>query len=130
MKLTPSQLGEAGLLVERIAGLTVRKQGVRVIPAMNIAIALAQFIMLALATMASHILVNSGAIASPPAGLSDAIALFVAADGLWLLIIPAAWLLFAGWCEKTKTPLAQIAQPLGVGITFAVLLAIVLVLVF
>jgi hypothetical protein len=39
-------------------------------------------------------------------------------------------LLFAGWCEKTKSPLAQIAQPLGVGITFAVLLAIVLVLVF
>jgi hypothetical protein len=130
MKLTPSQLGEAGLLVERIAGLTVRKQGVRVISDMNIAIALAQFIMLALATMASHILVNSGAIASPPAGLSDAIALFVAADGLWLLVIPAAWLLFAGWCEKTKSPLAQIAQPLGVGITFAVLLAIVLVLVF
>jgi hypothetical protein len=130
MKLTPSQLGEAGLLVERIAGLTVRKQGVRVIPDMNIAIALAQFIMLALATMASHILVNSGAIASPPAGLSDAIALFVAADGLWLLVIPAVWLLFAGWCEKTKSPLAQIAQPLGVGITFAVLLAIVLVLVF
>jgi hypothetical protein len=130
MKLTPSQLGEAGLLVERIAGLTVRKQGVRVISDMNIAIALAQFIMLALATMASHILVNSGAIASPPAGLSDAIALFVAADGLWLLVIPAVWLLFAGWCEKTKSPLAQIAQPLGVGITFAVLLAIVLVLVF
>ena len=110
--------------------MTVRKQGVRVIPDMNIAIALAQFIMLALATMASHILVNSGAIASPPAGLSDAIALFVAADGLWLLVIPAVWLLFAGWCEKTKSPLAQIAQPLGVGITFAVLLAIVLVLVF
>lgn len=110
--------------------MTVRKQRVRVTSDMNIAIALAQFIMLALATMASHILVNSGAITSPPAGLSDAIALFVAADGLWLLIIPAAWLLFAGWCEKTKSPLTQIAQPLGVGITFAVLLAIVLVLVF
>jgi hypothetical protein len=130
VKLTPSQLGEGGLLVERIAGLTVRKQRVRVIPDMNIAIALAQFIMLALATMASHILVNSGAIASPPAGFSDAIALFVADQGLWLLVIPAVWLLFAGWCEKTKSPLARMAQPLGVGITFAVLLAIVLVLVF
>lgn len=86
--------------------------------------------MLALATMASHILVNSGAIATPPAGLADNLALFVAADGLWLLIIPAAWLLFAGWCAKTKSRLAPIAQPLGVGITFAVLLAIVLVLAF
>jgi hypothetical protein len=97
---------------------------------MNIAIALAQFIMLALAAMASHILVNSGSVATPPGDWSDAITLFVANQGLWLLLIPAGWLLFAGWCEKTQSPLGKIAQPLGAGITVAVLLVIVLVLAF
>jgi len=97
---------------------------------MNIAIALAQFIMLALAAMASHILVNSGAVTAPASGLSAAITLFVADQGLWLLVIPAAWLLFAGWAEKANSPLAKISQPLGVGITVAILAAIVLVLAF
>ena len=97
---------------------------------MNIAIALAQFIMLALAAMASHILVNSGSVPAPPVTWSDHIATFVANQGLWLLIIPAAWLGFAGWTEKVKSPLAAIAQPLGVGITVTILAAIVLVLVF
>ncbi|MEX1009769.1 MAG: hypothetical protein WEC72_00350 [Chthoniobacterales bacterium] len=97
---------------------------------MNIAIALAQFIMLALATMASHILVNSGAVPAPPVTWSDMIATFVARQGLWLLIIPAAWLGFAGWSQRAKGPLGQVAQPLGVGITVTILVAIVLVLVF
>ena len=95
---------------------------------MNIAIALAQFIMLALAAMASHILVNSGSVDADSATWSGHITLFIARQGLWLLIIPAAWLLFAGWCEKANSPLAKIAQPLGVGLTVAILLAIVLVL--
>ena len=103
---------------------------VRVVAVMNIAIALAQFIMLALAAMASHILVNSGSIPSPPVKWSDMVATFVANQGLWLLIIPAAWLGFAGWAERAKGPLSKIAQPLGVGLTVAILAAIVLVLVF
>ena len=97
---------------------------------MNIAIALAQFIMLALAAMASHILVNSGSVPNPPVTWSDMVATFVANQGLWLLLIPALWLGFAGWTEKAKSPLANIAQPLGAGITVAILAAIVLVLVF
>lgn len=97
---------------------------------MNIAIALAQFIMLALAAMASHILVNSGSVPAPPVTWSDTVATFVANQGLWLLVIPAVWLLFAGWAEKTKSPLANIAQPVGAGITVVILAAIVLVLVF
>jgi len=97
---------------------------------MNIAIALAQFIMLALAAMASHILVNSGSVAAPPVTWSDHIATFVANQGLWLLAIPAVWLLFAGWTGKTKSPLANLAQPIGAGITVAILAVIVLVLVF
>ncbi len=97
---------------------------------MNIAIALAQFVMLALATMASHILVNSGSVSSPPATWSDAIATFISHQGLWLLAIPAVWLFFAGWCGKTKGALANLAQPIGVALAVAILVTIVLVLVF
>lgn len=97
---------------------------------MNIAIALAQFIMLALAVMASHILVNSGSVSSPPETLSDTVTTFVAAQGLWFLAIPAAWLLFAGWCDKTKSRLAPVAQPIGAGLAVAILAVIVLVLAF
>ena len=97
---------------------------------MNIAIALAQFIMLALATMASHILVNSGSVASPPVTWSDSVTTFIADQGLWFLVIPAAWLMFAGWCAKTKGRLSGLAQPVGVGIAVAILAVIVLVLVF
>ena len=97
---------------------------------MNIAIALAQFIMLALATMASHILVNSGSVASPPVTWSDMATTFIANQGLWFLVIPAVWLMFAGWCEKTKSSLANVAQPIGAGIAVAILALIVVVLVF
>jgi hypothetical protein len=38
--------------------------------------------------------------------------------------------MFAGWCEKTKSPLAGAAQPIGVGVAVAILAVIVLVLVF
>jgi len=130
VKLTPFQLGEAGPLVERIAGLTLRAPRVRVVPGMNIAIALAQFIMLALATMASHILVNSGSVPAPPVTWSDNVTTFVANQGLWFLAIPAAWLMFAGWCQRTKSPVGKTAQPVGVGIAVAILAVIVLVLVF
>jgi hypothetical protein len=129
VKLTPIQLGEAGPLVERIAGLTLHEPRVRVVSGMNIAIALAQFIMLALATMASHILVNSGSVPTPPVTWSDIVTTFVANQGLWFLVIPAVWLLFAGWCEKTKSSVGKIAQPIGVGIAVAILAVIVLVLV-
>ena len=97
---------------------------------MNIAIALAQFIMLALATMASHILVNSGSVASPPVTWSDMATTFIANQGLWFLVIPAVWLMFAGWCAKTKGPISGFAQPIGVGIAVAILAVIVIVLVF
>ena len=97
---------------------------------MNIAIALAQFIMLALATMAAHILVNSGSVASPPVTWADTVATFIANQGLWFLLIPAIWLFFAGWCEKSKGAWSGIAQPIGAGIAFAILAMIVLVLMF
>lgn len=97
---------------------------------MNIAIALAQFIMLALATMASHILVNSGSVTSPPATWSDTVTTFVAGQGLWFLVIPAVWLMFAGWCSRTKGPASALAQPIGVAVAVAILAVIVLVLVF
>lgn len=97
---------------------------------MNIAIALAQFIMLALATMASRILVNSGAVSQTNPGLADQAALFVANQGLWLLVIPAAWLMFAEWCTRKKNALAQMVQGIGVGITMLILVGIVLMLTF
>lgn len=97
---------------------------------MNIAIALAQFIMLALGVMASRILVNSGAIAVPPKGWADQFAVFAANQGLWFLLIPAVWLVLAEWIAKSNSPLAKSAQGLGVGIAVAILAGIVVVLVF
>lgn len=97
---------------------------------MNIAIALAQFIMLALAAMASHILVNSGSVDANSPVWSDRMTTVIANQGVWLLLIPAVWLLFAGWCEKSKSPLAKIAPGVGAGIAVAILGVIVLVLVF
>lgn len=97
---------------------------------MNIAIALTQFIMIALASMASNILVNSGAVPIPPVTWSDHATFYVAHQGLWLLLIPAIWLLFAGWCSKSKGRLSTLAQPVGVAITVMILASIVFVLVF
>lgn len=97
---------------------------------MNIAIALAQFIMLALGVMASRILVNSGAIAVPPQGWADQLAVFAANQGVWFLLIPAIWLIVAEWFAKSNSPLAKSAQGLGVGIAVAILAGIVVVLVF
>lgn len=97
---------------------------------MNIAIALTQFIMLALAAMASNILVNSGAVPTPPVSWSDHATFFVASQGLWLLLIPASWLLFAGWCQKARSRWSTMAQPLGVGISVLILASIVFLLVF
>ena len=71
---------------------------------MNIAIALAQFIMLALATMAAHILVNSDSVASPPVTLSDMVATFIANQGLWFLLVPAIWLFLPVGAKKAKAP--------------------------
>ena len=93
---------------------------------MNIAIALAQFIMLALGVMASIILSSSGDI--PNAGWSSAVERFAASQGLWLLVIPAAWLLAAEWCARLRPPLLKTAQSVGVGLVVAILAAIVIVL--
>jgi len=93
----------------------------------NIAIALAQFIMLALGVMASIILSSSGDI--PNAGSwSAAVERFAATRGLWLLVIPAAWLLVAEWCARFRPKLLQTAQSAGIGLVVAILAAIVLVL--
>ncbi|MBJ7326319.1 MAG: hypothetical protein JHC52_03120 [Chthoniobacterales bacterium] len=94
---------------------------------MNIAIALAQFIMLALGVMASIILNSSGDL--PGAGTwAGAVEKFAATRGLWLLIVPATWLLVAEWCARFRPPLLQTAQAAGVGLVVAILAAIVLVL--
>jgi Aconitase A len=97
---------------------------------MNLAIALAQFIMLALATMAARILVNAGSAASPPVTWSDTVATFMANQGLWFLLIPAGWLCLASWCETSQGAWSALAQPIGAGIAFAILALIVLVLAF
>lgn len=94
---------------------------------MNIAIALAQFIMLALGVMASIILSSSGDI--PNAGTwSAAVESFAASRGLWLLLIPAGWLLAAEWCARARPKWLQTAQSAGIGLVVAILAAIVLVL--
>jgi len=97
---------------------------------MNIAIALAQFIMLALGVMASRILLNSGAVSSSSGLWSDRMTVLAATGGVWLLLIPALWLLFAEWCGKFRPAFSGTAQSIGVGIAVAVLAAIVVVLVF
>lgn len=97
---------------------------------MNIAIALAQFIMLALGVMASRILFNSGAVSAASGLWSDRMTIFAANNGVWFLLLPALWLLFAEGAAKFRPALAGAAQSIGVGIAIAVLAAIVVVLVF
>jgi len=96
----------------------------------NIAIALAQFVMLALATMAARILVNCGAVAANSTAWADQGTVFISTHGLWFLLIPAVWLSFAAWLQKTRSPLAGVFPGLGVAIAVAILAVIVLVLIF
>ena len=95
---------------------------------MNITIALAQFIMIALAAMASRILVNSGAVSATSAAWTDRAALLVASQGLWLLVIPAVWFFLAESCTRAKPALAPTVQASGVAITVLLLAGIVLML--
>jgi hypothetical protein len=92
---------------------------------MNIAIAMAQFIMVALGVMASRILVNSGAISAGSTALSDRLAIFASAQGVWLLLIPAAWFLFASGCATFRPAAAGAAQSLGVALAVGLLALIV-----
>jgi hypothetical protein len=94
----------------------------------NIAIALAQFVILALGVMASRILVNSGAIT--PTSWADQIAAHAATQGVWLLAIPAVWLIFAEGCANFRPALASTAQSIGVALAVALLAMIVLILAF
>lgn len=96
----------------------------------NIAIALAQFVMLALATMAAHILVNCGSVDANSTAWGDQVTIFISTHGLWFLLIPAVWLLLAVWLQKTKSPLAQLFPGIGAAIAVAILAVIVLVLAF
>lgn len=88
---------------------------------MNIAIALAQFISIALGVMCSHILVNAGAVSSTSSAWSDLLTLWIASKGLWLLIVPALWLVFAGWCDKVGGSWAKAAPGLGFAIILIML---------
>lgn len=94
---------------------------------MNIAIALAQFIMLALGVMASIILNSSGDLAGAGTA-SHFFEEFAASRGIWLLIIPAAWLIAAEWCAKFRPAWQKNAQAAGVGIVVIILASIVFVL--
>jgi hypothetical protein len=94
----------------------------------NIAIALAQFVILALGVMASRILVNSGAITAT--SFADQMAVHAANQGVWLLAIPALWLIFAEGCAKFRPGFASAAQSIGVGLAVALLAGIVLILAF
>lgn len=94
---------------------------------MNIAIALAQFIMLALGVMAAIILNSSGG-TPDPAAWSTKLQQFAAARGIWLLLIPALWLIVAEWCAKYRPALVKNVQASGVAVVVAILVLIVLVL--
>lgn len=86
--------------------------------------------MLALATMAAHILVNCGAVDANSTAWADQATVFISAHGLWFLLIPAVWLSFAAWLQKTKSPLARFFPGFGAAIAVAILAVIVLVLAF
>jgi hypothetical protein len=97
---------------------------------MNITIALAQFIMIALGAMASRILVNSGAVSAASVHWTDRAAILVANQGLWFLIIPAVWFFAAESCARLKPAWAGAAQASGVAVTVILLAAIVAMLAF
>lgn len=96
---------------------------------MNIAIAMAQFIMVALAVMASRILVNSGAVTVSSTAWSDRLAVAAAAQGIWLLLIPAAWFIGASLCAVFRPSLVPAAQSFGVALAVGLLALIVAVFV-
>lgn len=96
---------------------------------MNIAIAMAQFIMVALAVMASRILVNSGAVSADSTAWSDRLAVTASAQGIWLLLIPATWFFAASLCAVFRPGLVSAAQSLGVALAVGLLVLIVAVFV-
>ncbi len=97
---------------------------------MNLPIALAQFIMLALGVMASRILLTSGAIVVSNGPWHDRMAAWAGTHGLWLLAIPALWLLLTQGCTKLDPRWTTAMQNVGVGIAIVTLAIIVAFLIF
>jgi hypothetical protein len=130
LNFTASQLEQGGTDVERIAALTGAGRRDRVVSGMNIAIAMAQFIMVALGVMASRILVNSGAIPDAGTAWSDRLAVFASSQGVWLLLIPAGWFILASLCSVFRPALIGPAQSFGVALAVSLLAVIVAMFVF
>jgi len=85
-------------------------------------IAITQFVFIALGTMAVTVLVNAGAI--PSAGPGHPLPLFLKQYGLWFLVLPVFWALYANVAGRVnKGPLLlNIAHAIGCVLAAAILL--------
>lgn len=93
-------------------------------------IAITQFVFIALGTMAVMVLVNAGAI--PASGQGQPLALFLKHYGLWLMVLPIFWALYANVAERVnKGPLRlSIAHGVGCVLAGAILLVYAAAIVF
>jgi len=80
-------------------------------------IAITQFVFLALGLMALTVLVNAGAVGSSP---GQSLALFLKQNGLWLLLVPIGWALYANIASRVNKGLLLVNIAVGIGCVLAV----------
>ncbi len=93
-------------------------------------IAITQFVFIALGTMAVMVLVNAGAI--PASGQGQPLALFLKHYGLWLMVLPVLWALYANVAGRVnKGPLLlNLAHGIGCVLAGALLLVYAAAILF
>ena len=93
-------------------------------------LAITQFVFIALGTMAVMVLVNAGAI--PASGQGQPLALFLKHYGLWLMVLPVLWALYANVAGRVnKGPLLlNLAHGIGCVLAGALLLVYAAAILF
>ncbi|GEM_PF-1728293 len=79
-------------------------------------IAITQFVFLSLGLMALTVLVNAGAVGSSP---GSSMALFLKQNGLWLLLVPLGWALYANLAARINKGLLLVSVAVAIGCVLA-----------
>lgn len=79
---------------------------------MNISIAATQFVFLSLGILALNVLLKAGGYAPNVATKFPDLAVQLGRHGVWMFVIPLAWVAFASLCERCRQP--GIARVTGV----------------
>ena len=81
---------------------------------MNISIAATQFVFLSLGILALKVLLKAGGYAPNVASKFPDLAVQLGRHGVWMFIIPLAWVAFASLCERVGKP--SVARAIGVAV--------------